>query len=484
MSTERAWSNLQQDIFSWFKTGKGNLIVRARAGTGKTTTIIEAINHAPERKILLAAFNKRIASELKDRLKNQSAEAKTLHSVGVSFLYRNWEGAQLDEDRGERLAKRALPAGAPGPVINLVKRLAALAKGAAPKASVGDLVDMAYSFDIDADDALEEQGWTTLKIAECAARAMGLAIENDGTFDFDDMIYVPVALNWVTPRFDLVVIDEAQDMNAAQLTLAKKGGRIVVVGDDMQAIYAFRGADSNSLDRLKTELKAIEKSLTITYRCPKSVVRLANTIVLDFEAGPTQPEGSVTDASLEQMIEKASAGDFVLSRKNAPLAKVCLSFIRKGRKAMIEGRDVGASLLAIIKKINARDIPMFLQRLSSWEKKQLARVQKAVKSERASKNKLAFIADQAETLRAFAETSKSVTEMTSKISDMFQETVGGKKDYIVCSSVHKAKGQERQRVWGLVDTLMNGRGDPEEDNIAYVMYSRAQMHFVKVTGIG
>ena len=59
------WSPQQKDIFEWF-TGKSlqsrNLCVVARAGTGKSTTIREAVNHAPERDILIAAFNKRIES--------------------------------------------------------------------------------------------------------------------------------------------------------------------------------------------------------------------------------------------------------------------------------------------------------------------------------------------------------------------------------------------------------------------------------------
>ena len=58
------WSEQQESIFGWFREGEGNLVVRARAGTGKTTTIIEAITYAPEEKILLAAFNRKIADEL------------------------------------------------------------------------------------------------------------------------------------------------------------------------------------------------------------------------------------------------------------------------------------------------------------------------------------------------------------------------------------------------------------------------------------
>src|SRR4051794_15080233 len=62
-----AWSPQQEEVFFWFEhpsMGQPNLVVRARAGTGKTTTILEGIFRAPEKRKVCAAFNKRIAEEL------------------------------------------------------------------------------------------------------------------------------------------------------------------------------------------------------------------------------------------------------------------------------------------------------------------------------------------------------------------------------------------------------------------------------------
>ena len=59
----RQWAEQQQAIFNWFEcpaeydTGYDNLIVRARAGTGKTTTILEGVERSPEQRIVLCAFN-------------------------------------------------------------------------------------------------------------------------------------------------------------------------------------------------------------------------------------------------------------------------------------------------------------------------------------------------------------------------------------------------------------------------------------------
>jgi len=89
------WSNEQKAIFAWFEEGTGHLVVRARAGTGKTTTIIEGIEHAPEASILLAAFNKAIATELQSRIRNPRAQAKTLHGLGYSYVRSAWGNVSL-----------------------------------------------------------------------------------------------------------------------------------------------------------------------------------------------------------------------------------------------------------------------------------------------------------------------------------------------------------------------------------------------------
>src|SRR5207248_1814934 len=130
------------------------------------------------------------------------------------------------------------------------------------------------------------RGYRTEHIAEWALKAMDLARERTGVITFSDMLFLPLVHGWASGRWDLVVVDECQDMNAAQLALAGRclvpGGRIAVVGDDRQAIYGFRGADSSSLDRLLEAYDAKELPLTITYRCPKRVVEVARLLVPDY----------------------------------------------------------------------------------------------------------------------------------------------------------------------------------------------------------
>ncbi len=482
----REWSDQQRAIFQWFRVGAGHLVVRARAGTGKTTTILEAINFAPETSIMLCAFNKRIADELTARLRNPRAQAKTLHGLGFGLIRRQWSGVRVDDERGFRLAKRAWaaarggsPDNAPDYPASLIKRLAAVIKNTSPTTpGVEDVVDMAYAFGV-----VPENGWedkiTVQDLAVMALDACASATDRDGTIDFDDMVWLPVANRWLHPTYDLVVVDEAQDMNAVQLALAMGlcRGRMAVVGDDKQAIYGFRGADSNAIDRLRGVLDALELPLTVTYRCPKAVVAEALPLCPDFIAAPTAPEGQVLRATTQQMLRDAEPSDFILSRLNAPLAKHCLALYRMNKRARIEGRDMTKALVALIRRQKTDAVPELLARLNVWLEREADKL-RATKRQSAQA-RIDVLYDQYETLEALSEGLAGVPELLARIDEMFGEQRG---PCVVLSTVHRAKGLEAPRVFVLADTLYcrGKRVDQEEKNIHYVAVTRAKETLVMV----
>jgi len=490
---DRAWSSQQQKIFGWFRDGSGNLVVRARAGTGKTTTILEGINYAPEQQILLAAFNKKIAVELTEKLRNDNAEAKTLHSVGYGLVMKQWGRVNLDSARSDRLANDVLGYGAPGAAIGLVKRLASLGKSMAPFATKDQLMELAELHDVEPMPDLLEHGYDLDRIAFHAVEAMEAAAEKDKerSIDFDDMVYLPVRNKWLRGRFDMVVIDECQDMNATQIALAMgvcaRDGRIAVVGDDCQAIYGFRGADSTSLDRLKKELKATELGLTITYRCPKQVVAIAKTLVPDYTAAPTAPEGIVRTVSEDQMLMEAQPGDFILSRKNAPLAGICIALLKMGKRARMEGKDIGKGIQALVKSLRSRSIPHLLERLKTWREKEVDRAKANPKTVEA---RITAINDKADLLIVLCEGMTGLQELDRRITDLFSDFAEAGSGKIVCSSIHRSKGLETDRVYILQNTLMlrfpvkDARAAAarkiEERNIKYVGVTRAKKELVWV----
>src|SRR5947208_1100609 len=110
------------------------------------------------------------------------------------------------------------------------------------------------------------------------------------------MVYLPVALGLPVERYDLLLIDEAQDLSRVQQGLAKMSGRrLVFCGDDKQSLYGFAGADCDSLPRLTEELSRTPRGvvtlpLTQTRRSSKAVVREAQKYVPDFGYFDENPE--------------------------------------------------------------------------------------------------------------------------------------------------------------------------------------------------
>lgn len=488
-TNKKTWSALQLAVFAWFANAVGHLLVRARAGTGKTTTIFEALKHIPAgAKVLICAFGREIADELIARLSKMTlacvAEANTLHSIGGQIVRRYWPSVRIDKDRGWRLAEQVCGKAAPEHMVKLVKGIAEKAKGMMPFATPVDLQEIAFQFDLAPDQSWEEEGWTLDRVCTLARRAMDAACVKDGSIDFDDMLFLPLANNWAFPKYDFVLVDEAQDMNYSQLLLAQRvcrpHGHIVVVGDDRQAIYAFRGADSAALDRLKTELNASELPLNVTYRCGQKIVALAQKLVPDYQAAPTNGEGEVSTIQIEKLVEMAGAGDFILSRKNAPLINICLKLVKAGKKAKIRGKkDLTAGLRALLKKLNPKSVPDFLAKIGVWVEKEAARIRATGSKNTESMLDAAY--DKADILRALADGANGMVEVQGRLDALFSDDVNG---HIVLSSVHRAKGLETDRVFLLEDTFYpGGRRNIEEQNIEYVAITRAKSTLVWVEGL-
>lgn len=486
----KSWSIQQEAIFTEFESGNEHFTVQARAGAGKTTTIIEGVNRAPESRILLAAFNKRIAEELAGRLKNPAAVAKTLHAVGFGCVRRFWENVTLSNgsDRADDLAERVCGSSAPDAIKRLVSKLHTKGREIKPHAThEHHLLDLAIDHDCEPDEMWSASGFDVHYVVEKALAAMVLAAAEKPIktgIDFADMIFLPVRNHWLRKTYDMVVVDEAQDMNAAQLEIARGvcRGRVVVVGDDRQAIYGFRGADSDSLSRLTRELKAKTFKLTVTYRCGRLIVEAAQRLVPDFEAGPNNQSGSITTMELEKLTAAAQNGDFILSRLNAPLVEIAMRLLRNGKRARIAGRDVGAGLKALIKKLTkgaaANSVPAFLAKLSAWEDREVTRWAAAEREDR-----IDAVRDKAMMLSDLASEARSVAEITTRIDALFTDDGLGQAGVITCSSVHRSKGLEAPRVYILRDTLYpRSREDREEQNIEYVAITRAKDSLVWVTG--
>lgn len=470
-SPARSWSVYQEAVFANVREGTGHTVVLARAGSGKTTTIVEAMRHVPSGcSVLMVAFNKAIATELQSRAP-AGVTVSTLHSYGYAAIRSAFGNVRLNDRKVETLVKARLGEETETREYRqAVIKAVGLAKGtlAEEKADIGNMID---SFGLEVDDG-EREGFCTDVIAILDACKL-----NTKEIDFDDMVWFPVVFGLRVRRYDRVFVDETQDLNLCQIELAlaacAEGGRICAVGDDRQAIYGFRGADARAVPRVINSLSATVLPLSVTYRCARAIVEVAREIVPDLEAAPNATEGEVLDCNTNEMKRDAKPGDFVLSRSNAPLIATCLAFLKAGKPATVAGRDIGAGLRALIEKSKARSVPALAAWLERWVDREIARVTK-----RNPDADTSAITDKAECIHALSEGAASVGEIVARIESLFSDR--DPSEMILCATTHKAKGLERERVWMLADTYKAGRS-VEEANLYYVAVTRAKRTLCMVT---
>ena len=470
----RTWSKYQLAVFENVANGTGHTIINAVAGSGKTTVLVESTNHVPVgKRAIFMAFNKEIANTLGSRIKN--AEVSTLHSYGLKAITQALGRLRIDGRRVDGFCQAMH--GDESKTFDLRRdlvKVVSLAKAtlAFSEEEVDALIDR---FDIGSasNGARSQFVKDVMKLLEQCTGT------EDGCIDFDDMIWLPVVLNLPQRKFDRVFIDECQDLNRSQIELTlravKPDGRILAVGDPHQAIYSFRASDEHAFENVKARLDATELPLSISYRCCKSVIREAQTIVPHIEAAPDAEEGEVRSATYKECKRDAQPGDFILSRSNAPLVRLCMSMLREGRKVNIQGRDVGVSLAAFVKKSRAKTVEALRDYVEEWTAKECKRLAEKRRDTQAVEDKKAC-------LLALSEGADSITSVLDRIEDMFADTKDDAQ-VILLSSTHKAKGLERERVWVLSDTYMR-RPDPEERRLYYVAVTRAKKELVLVEGLG
>jgi DNA helicase-2/ATP-dependent DNA helicase PcrA len=467
---KRVWSKFQKAIFRDIATATDHTVVIARAGSGKTSTIVEGFKYLPKgKKTLMVAFNKAIADELKQRAPSY-VECSTLHSLGFRALKQVYgNDVVLEYDKSRFLIEGII--GDDRDLWELNQSLCkcvSLCKGFLfdTPAAIGDIIDQ---FGIETFD-LERDAFIKIVI-----QTLGLCKAQTKVIDFDDMIWFPFVHRLNVGKFDVVFVDEAQDLNAAQIAMVfsaiKPGGRIIAVGDPAQSIYQFRGADSRAIPNFITKLQAKTLPLSVSYRCPKKVVLLAQEIVSDIEAHPDAPNGIVEDLLTDNLLKAIKPGDFVLSRTNAPLIKYCMAALKIGIPANIQGRDIGSNLIYFIKKSKAKTIDSFIKFVNAWREQEIKRLL-------SEKKNTEVCLDKAECLLNLCEGTLTIKDLKENIDKLFNDVDDTER--VIFSTTHKAKGLERNRVFVLAGTYRKGAGE-EENNLWYVAITRCkkELYLVK-----
>ncbi|MCC6629307.1 MAG: ATP-dependent helicase [Chloroflexi bacterium] len=279
----------------------GPLVVRAGAGTGKTTVIVERVVHLivdcglPPSAILVVTFSRRARQELVDRLaarlpdQGRRVAVTTLHALGRRIIAR-WPAAAGyrpvrlavygPADRALVLDEALRDLGVP-PLVGEADRLLAAV----------DTVRLGLPPPCDAD-------W----LGDLDLTALAAHYENRlrrrNALDFVAMVTLPPRLLDARPdvlallqaAYAAILVDEAQDLSADQigllLRLARGHRHLTVVGDAAQAIYGFRGGDPRLLTDFATIfIDARTIVLDVSYRATAPLVAVGNALVAGLPGG-------------------------------------------------------------------------------------------------------------------------------------------------------------------------------------------------------
>jgi DNA helicase II / ATP-dependent DNA helicase PcrA len=477
----------QERIFLFTKKRPENILIKAYAGTGKTTTIVEAVKLLPiDKQIMFLAFNKHIQEELKTKLP-EYVRCYTTYGLGMSAIKRKYgDSIQFDEFKADKvilkksksweLDEELRSEEEVSIYLNNMKKLCNLCR--LTLTTKPDYIPyVAERYDIPLGKP---------KDIKRVLKVLDFMSTDRKTFDYTDMIFLPAIDNsiWFFPQ-DYVFVDEIQDLNRCQIKIVEKvlkkdritkkiEGRLISVGDFFQGVYGFNAADEKSFEWFEKFPKTKVLPLSVSFRCSQAVIRKAQEIVPEIKALPDAPEGSVRDGNV---LAEAQSGDFIVCRTTMPLVKLFFEFLTQHKKAIIKGSDIGIHLIELIGKINN------IERLISFWETELQSFRKDLKKEGVlnpnDHSGYTALEDKVMTLLFLARISDSILDLKYKIKSIFTDEIQG----IVLSTVHKIKGLEANRVFIIrPDLLPMNTVKPwqfiQEKNLTYVAYTRAKLDLI------
>lgn len=469
----------QLAIVEAVRNTQDNILISALAGAAKTSTLILIAQALPTTPLLCLAFNKKIADEMTERLPG-NCTAMTLNSLG----HRAWADAlgkrlTLNTKKTYEIVSEIIGRLPQSSKDAAYDRMADLMRAVDGGKTAGWIPDGHYTsiskslmtddeFEAWLDDAPTDLEWNI--IHEATLTSLKLAL--DGNIDFNDQILMPTLFkNASFPVYPHVLVDEAQDLsnlNHEMLRkLAKK--RLTAVGDECQGIYGFRGAHQNSMALLEQRFNMRRMILSISFRCPISVVKAAQWRAPHMRWPEWAVEGTVTS------LPKWTAADIperaaIICRNNAPLFRMALRLLKLGKYPQIVGNDVGKNLLKIMRKFGKSSMPQaeVLAAIDAWKIDKLKRTRSP-----------GSINDQADCFTIFAQAGDNLGDALA-----YAEHIFNSQGPILLMTGHKSKGLEFDHVFFLDQEILRLDDEGQDKNLKYVIQTRAKQTLTYVTTEG
>jgi hypothetical protein len=461
----------QISICGYIKTQKGNLQVNALAGSGKTSTIEMMIAESKE-PTLYMAFNKDTVKEAKERLPS-GTEIRTVNSVGNECWYKGNGKADVNLKKTNEILKAIIYeykgsdrnelndswweiTGA----VHMAKHLGYIPDGKFPNAR---RLCSQQTLCTRIENRLSP---LCLEVVDAVLFA-SIKAAYAGAIDLDDQIYMPSLFGGSYPRFPIVYVDERQDLSPTMVALLercvpKAKGRLIEVGDRWQAIYAFRGAETNGMSTSKAKFNMHEMQLSYSFRCPEAIVKAVHWHVPHMrwiKPGGTYEELlSLDPADIPE-------GAAIICRNNAPLFRAAFALLSQRRSVQVAGSDIGPKLLRLLGKVgrsgdSSEDL-MF--KIDGWRDEQLQ-----------TTNSPSTILDQAECMKVFASWGNTFDQAVGYAKHIFAQ-----QGTIKLTTGHKAKGAEWDTVYHLDKHLLSK--EEQDLNLKYVITTRAKRELFEIT---
>jgi len=334
--------NLNQQQYEVVTRAEGPCLVLAGAGSGKTRTLIYRLAYLLERgesprSVLLMTFTNKAAREMRDRTEMllkytpKGLWSGTFHHVGNRCLRMFAREVGFERDFGILDQHDSLDL-----VKASMKKVSARAREERfPKPSVvQSIISLSVNTGRTIEDVLEDRFPYFARFTEDiqeVAKIYDSKKKSSGNMDYDDLLLkwkwllenVPAARNRFSGQFRYIMVDEYQDTNFLQADivdiLAGRNGNLLVVGDDAQSIYSFRGARVENILNFPKRLKDVKIfRLETNYRSTPEILDLANHSLVhnkeQFRKELKAVNPSVDKPALVEVKDLYSQASFVAQR--------------------------------------------------------------------------------------------------------------------------------------------------------------------------
>lgn len=487
-------------FFASYTRQSRDVVVLARAGCGKTTTAIWAIERLraenPKAFVAFMAFNRSMADEISAKVEAKGLErvvCSTLHSAGLRALMNISKQFKVNQNKYVEICKTVseafnasetvlqgstcqIPAGLIRQGVDIVRNR--LADYRNPQ----DVLNVLNTYGIGSPTP-DAPGVDQEKLGGLVTEALKLGTKGESIYqiDYTDMVWLPAfSTGRFRPgfKFGVVCVDEAQDLNPAQLELARRlvardyKGRLILIGDPAQAIYGWRGADSGILDRAIRE-GAVKLTLPRTYRCASQIVDYVHDqvpdLVPDFESGAPHAGQVAVLPGKTEFLNEVQPGDFVIARTNAALIKVAFDLLAVGKTVDIRGRGFIKGLIRILTSSGSETPAQLIQQINAGAID--------LSGLMADETDPVNMTDTVTAIQIAATRFETVQAMI----EWLETALKNKESAITLSTVHRIKGDETDRVFMIAQSF-ELRNDPDRSKLLYVAMTRAKRALFVVTG--